>query len=109
MVAAEVLFICGKKWDVVEQCGLYCHSVGHGVIMWKEVEEYYMSSTKNDKVRKFPMTEDIRNLLKVVKEVEEEKGFITDYVFSDKDGQINYRKISSCMKNKCRQPYRRTA
>ena len=68
-----------------------------------KTKQYFIDTTKNTKIRKFPITEEISELLKEVKKIEAKRGFLTDYIFSDSDGPINFRKISSCIKNKCRQ------
>jgi len=68
-----------------------------------KTRQYYIHRTKNSKVRRFPVTGDIRKLLLDVRSVEEAKGYVTNFIFSDKNGPVNFRKISSCMKNKCRQ------
>ena len=67
-----------------------------------KTKEYYYSYTKNGKKRTFPLTEDIKKLLDTVKRIESENDFLTEYVFSDKDGPLNFRKISYCLKSKCR-------
>lgn len=64
---------------------------------------YYIDTTKNSKIRKFPLTDDIRELLDRVAKVEKDNGFYCDYIFADEGGGINFRKIASCIKNKCRQ------
>ena len=68
-----------------------------------KTRQYYISSTKNSKIRQFPLTDEIRSLLERVKLTESELGWLTDYIFSDANGPISFRKISSCLKNKCRQ------
>lgn len=68
-----------------------------------KIKQYYISKTKNSKIRKFPLTEDIRLLLEQVHEIEDKYRYTTDYIFSDAEGPITFRKISSCIKNKCRQ------
>ena len=65
--------------------------------------QYYISKTKNSKIRKFPVTQEIKLLLDQVKAIEDQFEYTTDYIFSDASGPINFRKISSCIKNKCRQ------
>lgn len=66
-------------------------------------KEYYISSTKNEKSRKFPLTDEIKKMLNTVKDIEQSNGYLTDFIFSNEDGPINFRTISSCLKNKCRQ------
>lgn len=66
-------------------------------------KEYYIDKTKNGKERIFPLTKDIKELFARVRAIEEEYGYLSEYVFSNEDGQINFRTICSCIKNKCRQ------
>jgi len=64
---------------------------------------YYIAKTKNKKDRIFPITPQIRELLDTVKRIEEEYGYLCEWVFADYEGRLTFRKISSCLKNKCRQ------
>jgi len=64
---------------------------------------YYIDKTKNKKDRKFPITPQIRSLLDTVKSVEEQNGYLCEFVFANQNGRIGFRNISACMKNKCRQ------
>lgn len=66
-------------------------------------KEYYIDKTKNGKDRVFPITEEIRVILDLVKRVEMQNGYISEWVFSNKSGRIHAPIISSCIKNKCRQ------
>lgn len=65
--------------------------------------ESYIDKTKNGKIRFFPMTDEIRSLLKSVKQVEEENGYLCEWVFANENGRIHAPMISSCSKTKCRQ------
>lgn len=69
----------------------------------RKTKEYYVADTKNKKVRKFPLTDEIKVLLDKVKRVEIENGYLTKWVFSNEDGRVHAPVISSCVKNKCRQ------
>lgn len=64
---------------------------------------FWIDRTKNKRARTFPMTNEIRRLLKKVKEVEQEYGYLCDWVFADEDGRIHGPRISACSKTKCRQ------
>lgn len=66
-------------------------------------KEYYIDRTKNQKIRRFPVTDAIKRLLDVVKDVEDARGWHTEYIFSGENGPLTFRVISSCLKNKCRQ------
>ena len=65
--------------------------------------EYFIDNTKNGKERIFPLIPEIRALLNSVKKIEMKYGYLTEFVFSDKNGRIHAPLISSCLKNKCRQ------
>lgn len=62
---------------------------------------FWIEKTKNKKVRNFPMTEEIRQLLKKIKQVEEEYGYFCEWVFADDKGRIHAPRISACAKTKC--------
>lgn len=63
-------------------------------------KEYTISTTKNSKIRKIPLTNEMRNVLLRVKEIEIKNGFITEYVFSNENGRIHSRVISNCARNR---------
>lgn len=65
--------------------------------------EYFIDTTKNGKERIFPLIPEIKTLLNSVKKIEMKYGYLTEFVFSDKNGRIHAPIISSCLKNKCRQ------
>ena len=66
-------------------------------------KEYYIDKTKNGKERIFPISKEIRKLLDDIKRVSEKGGFLSEWIFSDKEGRIHSQVISSCIKNKCGQ------
>ena len=63
-------------------------------------KEYTISTTKNSKIRKIPLTDEMRDVLLRVKEIEIKNGFITEYVFSNENGRIHSRVISNCARNR---------
>lgn len=69
----------------------------------RQTKEYYIDKTKNGKNRIFPITDDIRTLLDMVKRVEMKNGYICEWVFANEHGRIHAPVISSCSKNKCKQ------
>ena len=79
---------------------------------------YYIEGTKNDKVRYIPITDEIEDLLLTVRAVEEQYGYLTDYVFSDSGGRVNkdtigryssrVSKAAGCSNSKSIHAYRRT-
>lgn len=68
----------------------------------RKTKEYFISSTKNDKVRVFPITEEIEKLLISVKNAEIEYGYYCEWIFANENGRVHAPVISSCIKNKCR-------
>ncbi len=62
--------------------------------------EYIISTTKNSKIRKIPLTDEMKDVLLRVKEVEIKNGFISEWVFSDESGRVHSRVISDCARNR---------
>lgn len=67
----------------------------------RKTKEYFIDGTKNEKVRLFPMTPEIKKLLNNIKRVSVQSGILTEWVFSNHNGRIHAPMISSCIKNKC--------
>ena len=64
---------------------------------------WVVEGTKNEKVRKFPITIEIRHLLDKVKVAQKTYIGTSEWVFADKNGdRIHTHVISSCLKNKCK-------
>lgn len=63
-------------------------------------KEYTISTTKNCKIRKIPLTEEMQDVLLRVKEIEIKNGFLTEYVFSNEQGRIHARVISNCVRTR---------
>lgn len=61
---------------------------------------YVVDYAKNRKPRIIPMTSEIRKHLKRVRDIEESLGYVTKYVFSDKNGRVSKRRIGECARNK---------
>lgn len=66
-------------------------------------EQYFIDKTKNGKDRIFPITDEIRDLLDMIKKVEISNGYVCEWVFANEHGRVHAPMISSCAKNKCRQ------
>ena len=47
-----------------------------------------ISSTKNDKIRVNPLTDDMARVLRKVKEFEFKNGWLSEYVFQDDRGRV---------------------
>ena len=66
-------------------------------------KEYFVSGTKNGKVRSFPLSTEAKILLEKVKNVEMLYGYLGEFVFMNKEGRVHGRGISQCMRHKCEQ------
>lgn len=58
-----------------------------------------ISSTKNDKIRVIPLTDDMARVLRKVKEFEFKNGWLGEYVFQDDRGRVYASRISDCAVN----------
>ena len=90
--------LSGLKWEDIdyENCVIsICRSEKYN----RETKEYFISSTKNDKIRTFPLTEEIKEVLSKVKKVEMKNGYLSEFVFSDENGRVHARRISECARN----------
>ena len=94
-----------KKRDLSEMCirGSEYIIIDKSEKYNRKTKEYYIDKTKNGKERIVAVTEEIKTLLLRVKKEEEERGYLSDFVFSNENGRIHAPVISSCLKNKCRQ------
>ncbi len=100
MTGMRVGEIAGLRWDCVFDKYIL---IDKAEKYNQNTKEYYIAGTKNNKIRKFPMTEQIRQLLLKIKKIEIENGWLSEWVFSNENGRIHFRLFSSCIKNKCRQ------
>lgn len=67
----------------------------------RSTNTYYIADyTKNRKPRIIPLTDEIKNHLKRIHNIEESLGYIGKYVFSDKNGRVSKRRIGECARNK---------
>lgn len=64
-------------------------------------KEYYIDTTKNGKVRDYPLTDEIRALLERIYDIEKKYGYLSEYVFSNEKGRIHGRTMSDCARNVC--------
>lgn len=69
----------------------------------RQTKKYYIDKTKNGRDRIFPLTNEIKVLLDMVKRVEMKNGYICEWVFANENGRVHAPMISSCSKNKCKQ------
>ena len=91
--------LAGLMWDDI--------FVDDGIILIRHSErydriakKYYVATTKTGKTRTFPITNDILQLLQEIQQYESERGWLTEYVFSGKNGKIHTNAISSSIRNR---------
>lgn len=80
------------KWSDVHENYIHIHSQQLSNRKKGGKDYYYADWTKNEKGvsqggRKFPLTENIKNILNELKEVQEAKGIHSEYVFCNTDGE----------------------
>lgn len=90
--------ISGLRWDCVNDDYIL---IDKSEKYNRKTKEYYIDKTKNEKIRIFPITPEIKTLLEKLKKVEMEHGYICEWVFANENGRIHAPVISSCCKNKC--------
>lgn len=61
--------------------------------------EYYISDTKNGKIRYIPLTDGMIDVLDRTKKDAEEGGYLSEFVFSCKKGKVHNCTISECVRN----------
>lgn len=89
--------ISGLKWKQID--------FNKGIITINSSEkqnrltgEYSQSKTKNCKIRKFPITDEIKQVLDEVAFYEKKNGYFGEFVFQDQDGKLHANKISTCVR-----------
>lgn len=94
--------ISALRWDAID--------FDKGIITIDKAEtfhhrdkKYIISKTKTGAIRCVPMTDAIRDLLKRIRETEEENGYICEWVFAGASGQIHKGTIVSYARNKSHQ------
>ncbi len=96
LFAIETGVRCGEipslKWSDIHSNYVHIHSQQLSNRREGYVEYYYVDYTKDEKGesrggRKFPLTKEIRKILSEIREVQEHKGIISDYVFCDENGE----------------------
>lgn len=91
--------LAGLKWediDFLNKTITICRSEKYNQI----TKEYFISNTKNDKIRKIPLTTEMKDVLLETKEAELKNGRIGEFVFCDANGErIHSRVISAHARN----------
>lgn len=62
---------------------------------------YYLSTTKTNKTRMFPISDEMFCFFENLKLLQRECGCYEDYVFSTAEGNVHGKTISDCIRNKC--------
>jgi integrase len=92
--------IAALRWDCIfDDYILIDKSEKHN----RKTNKYSIEQTKNKKERKFPLTDEIRDLLAEIYVRETEYGYLCEWVFANESGRIHCLQISSCAQAKCRQ------
>lgn len=91
--------LAGLMWEDIIYPDNYIY-IRHSEKYNRATKECYISTTKNGKERMFPLTDQIKDLLERVKEYEQSKGYISEFVFADASGRLGKGKISDAMRNK---------
>lgn len=92
--------LAGLKWDDVlmeDRIIIIRHSEKCNRLN----KEHYMSSTKTQKERRFPISDEVYDFFLRMQTLQEEYGCFENFVFSIKSGKIHINTISNCMRNKC--------
>lgn len=64
-------------------------------------KEYYVDITKNGKERQFPLTDDLERFFIRQKQLQEEFGFTSEYVFANERGRVHSRLFCGYLRRKC--------
>ena len=97
------------KWEDVKDTFIHIHAQQLTHVKEGGKEYYYAPWTKNEREsttrcgRKFPLTENIRDILDELRAVQEEKGIISEFVFCHEDGEwIKTDAYETCFRRMCR-------
>lgn len=91
--------LAGLKWEDIDS-NKKTITVRRSEKFNSKTKEYYISTTKNDKVRVIPLTAEMEQVLLRVHKVEMKYGFLGEFVFSNENGRIHSRTISDCVRNR---------
>lgn len=88
--------IAALRWEDIHQNYILIRSsVKHNRLK----NEYYIDTTKTKKSRQFPMCDEIANLFDRIRNIQQEYGYVSEYVFSSDDGGfLTSQLISDCAK-----------
>ena len=69
----------------------------------RNTKEFFIGATKNGKSRYMPLTDEIVNLLRQLRKIQEEYGYLNEFIFANEYGRIHAPVISDFARNKCKQ------
>lgn len=96
MRAGEVSAVMWNDVNYDEGYINICHSEKYN----KLEKMYYIANTKTSLCRRYPLTEQLIDLLNRIREYEQEKGYLGEFIFQDQNGRVNKNKIYSVIRNR---------
>lgn len=90
--------LAGLMWSDIntnDKTIMICHSEKYN----RETGEHYISTTKNNKVRIIPLTEEMVDVLNRTKRLEMQNGWVGEYVFMNQNGRVHAGTISDSVRN----------
>ncbi len=66
----------------------------------RKTKEFFISTTKNDKIRVIPLTKEMKDVFLQVKKTELQYGYLGEYVFQNESGRIHAPRVSGLVKSK---------
>lgn len=104
--AAELAFYTGMRVGELSSLKWSDIDFTEEVIMIQSSEkfnrltkEYYISDTKNEKIRTIPLTDNMKSVLYKTKKEELCNGWLSEFVFSDENGRVHAPRISDWVRN----------
>lgn len=88
------------KWSNINYSDEYI-LIDSAEIYDRKDREWRIKTTKTGKERRFPLTEEVTDLLKRIKKVQIKYGFINEFVFQGKNGRAKASHISNCIRDRC--------
>ena len=89
------------RWEDINTKQEYIR-ISHSEKRDRENNTTFISTTKNDKVRMLPLTDEIKDVLRRTKEYELSKGYLGEFVFQNETGRLHATIISKCARAKTR-------
>ena len=87
------------RWEDINTKQEYIR-ISHSEKRDRENNTTFISTTKNDKVRMLPLTDEIKDVLRRTKEYELSKGYLGEFVFQNETGRLHATIISKCARAK---------